>query len=266
MVGDVNVDATRCVVTGAASGIGDAVARLLMERGATVVSLDRNPPTAPVESHIKVDLTDLASIEDALSQLTGEWDVLCNVAGLPGTHPPEAVFAVNFLAVRHIAEAFFDRLRPGGAIVNVASTAGFGWPNRLDQIRDLMTAVSYDDGAQWFKANPQQGNAYNFSKEAVTVYTMAMASGLVESGLRMNAVSPGPVETPILVDFEESMGKDIIDGVKEMTGRHAEPIDIARVVAFLASPEAGWINGHNIIADGGIAGAVLTGIVPAPEI
>jgi len=82
----------------------------------------------------------------------------------------------------------------------------------------------------------------------------------------MNAVSPGPVETPILVDFEESMGKEILDGVKDLTGRHAEPIDIARVVAFLASPESGWVNGHNIIADGGVSGPVLTRIIPAPEL
>ncbi|HEX3899296.1 MAG TPA: coniferyl-alcohol dehydrogenase [Mycobacteriales bacterium] len=260
------MDGKRCVVTGAASGIGDAVARLLVERGASVVSLDRNSPSAPVEAHVAVDLTDLASIEEALSQLDGEFDVLCNVAGLPGTHPAEAVFRVNFLAARHIAEAFFDRLRPGGAIVNVASTAGFGWPDRIDTIRDLMSAETYDEGLVWFKENPQQGNMYNFSKEALTVYTMAMATGLVEAGVRMNAVSPGPVETPILVDFEESMGKDIIDGVKELVGRHATPLDIAKVVAFLASSESGWVNGHNIIADGGIAGAVLTGIVPAPEI
>jgi NAD(P)-dependent dehydrogenase (short-subunit alcohol dehydrogenase family) len=260
------VDGKRCVVTGAASGIGDAVARLLIERGASVTSLDRNVPTAAVERHVPVDLADLASIDAALDELGGDWDVLCNVAGLPGTHPGDSVFRVNFLAPRHIAEAFFDRLRPGGAIVNVASTAGFGWQNRLDAIHDLMSAVSYADGDQWFKANPQAGNAYNFSKEALTVYTMAMAAGLVEMNLRMNAVSPGPVETPILGDFEESMGKDIIDAVKEAVGRHAAPIDIARVVAFLASPESGWVNGHNIIADGGLAGAVLTGIVPAPEI
>lgn len=260
-----NAVGRRCVVTGAASGIGDAVARLFIDEGATVVSLDRNEPTAPVAQHVTVDLTSLASITEALQQLDGTFDLLCNVAGLPGTRPAEDVFAVNFLAARHIAEAFFDRLNSGGAIVNVASTAGFGWPNRIAQILELMSAVSFDEGLQWFKENPQQGNAYNFSKEALTVYTMAMASGLNELGLRMNAVSPGPVVTPILADFEESMGKDIIDGVKDLAGRHAKPIDIARIVAFLASPDSGWVNGHNIIADGGVAGAVLTGIVPAPE-
>ncbi len=260
------MDGKRCLVTGAASGIGDAVARLLVERGATVVSLDRNEPTAPVEQHVSVDLSDVASIDAALGELAGEFDVLCNVAGLPGTWPGETVFAVNFLAARYLAETFFERLRPGGAIVNVASTAGFGWPQRLDLLHDLMTALTYEDGQKWFAENTPEGNAYNFAKEALIVYTMEMAGGLVDAQLRMNAVSPGPVETPILVDFEESMGKDILDGVKDMVGRHATPEDIAKIVVFLASDDAGWVNGHNLLADGGVSGPVLTGLLPAPEI
>jgi NAD(P)-dependent dehydrogenase (short-subunit alcohol dehydrogenase family) len=77
---------------------------------------------------------------------------------------------------------------------------------------------------------------------------------------------PGPVETPILVDFEESMGKDTLDGVKELLGRHATPDDIADAVLFLASDESRWINGHALVVDGGITGAVFSGVVPAPEI
>jgi NAD(P)-dependent dehydrogenase (short-subunit alcohol dehydrogenase family) len=79
-------------------------------------------------------------------------------------------------------------------------------------------------------------------------------------------VLPGPVETPILVDFEETMGKDTLDGIKELLGRHATPDDIADAVVFLASDAAGWINGHALVVDGGISGAVLSGVVPAPEI
>ena len=94
----------------------------------------------------------------------------------------------------------------------VSSTAGFGWPLRLEAIRDLLATDTFEEGAAWFKANPQQGNAYNFSKEVSTVYTMSMGLAVVEMGFRINAVLPGPVETPILVDFEESMGKDTLDG------------------------------------------------------
>lgn len=256
----------RFVVTGAASGIGKAVAERLLAAGAEVVSLDRNTPTAAVHCHVEVDPANPRSIDAAVEQIDGQFDGLMNVAGIPGTAPADLVLAVNTLAVRHLTEAFFERLVPGGSVTIVSSTAGFGWPARLEAIRDLLATDTFEEGADWFKANPQQGNAYNFSKEVTTVYTMTMGLAVVEMGLRINAVLPGPVETPILVDFEESMGKDNLDGVKELLGRHADPDDIASAVLFLASDEARWVNGHALVVDGGITGAVITGVVPAPAI
>jgi NAD(P)-dependent dehydrogenase (short-subunit alcohol dehydrogenase family) len=259
-------DGKRFVVTGAASGIGNAVAERLLAAGAEVVSLDRNTPTAKVSRHIEVDLANPRSIDAAVEQLDGLFDGLMNVAGIPGTAPADLVLAVNSLAVRHLTEAFFERLAPGGSVTIVSSIAGFGWPARLDAIRDLLATDTFEEGAAWFKSNPQQGNAYNFSKEVSTVYTMTMGLAVVQMGFRINAVLPGPVDTPILADFEESMGKDTLDGLKELLGRHADPTDIADAVLFLACDEARWINGHALVVDGGITGAVMTGVVPAPEI
>jgi len=256
----------RYLVTGAASGIGHAVAERLLAAGAEVYCLDRNRPTADVTQHIEVDLANPNSIDTALAQLDGEFDGLMNIAGIPGTAPADLVLAVNSLAVRHLTEAFFERLKPGGSVTIVSSTAGFGWQQRLDAIRDLLATDTFEEGAAWFKANPQQGNAYNFSKEVSTVYTMSMGLALAEMGFRINAVLPGPVETPILVDFEESMGKDTLDGLKNLLGRHADPDDVAGVVLFLASDDARWVNGQALAVDGGITGAVASGVVPAPEI
>jgi NAD(P)-dependent dehydrogenase (short-subunit alcohol dehydrogenase family) len=256
----------RYVVTGAASGIGHAVAEKLLAGGAEVVCLDRNAPKSAVTRHIEVDLANPQSIDAAVEQLDGPFDGLLNVAGIPGTAPEDLVLAVNALAVRHLTESFFDKLAPGGSVVIVSSTAGFGWPLRLEPIRDLLATDTFEEGAAWFKANPQQGNAYNFSKEVSTVYALSMGLALGEMGFRLNAVLPGPVETPILVDFEESMGKDTLDGLKDLLGRHADPDDIADVVLFLASDDARWINGQAIAVDGGIMGAVATGVVAPPEI
>ena len=257
---------TRYAVTGAASGIGHATAEKLMAAGAEVISLDRNTPRAAVSRHIEVDLANPRSIDAALERVDYDFDGLMNIAGIPGTAPADLVLAVNSLAVRHLTEAFFERLRPGGTVTIVSSTAGFGWPQRLETIRDLLATDTFEEGAAWFKAHPQQGNAYNFSKEVTTVYAMSMGLAMSQMGFRINAVLPGPVETPILVDFEESMGKDNLDGIKELLGRHATAEDVADAILFLASDAARWINGHALVVDGGITGAVLSGVVPPPEI
>lgn len=255
----------RYVVTGAASGIGHAVAEKLLKAGAEVVSLDRNEPTAPVTKHIPVDLADEASIDAALDELGEGYDALLNVAGVPGTAPADVVFKVNTLATRKLAEAFLEKLNPDGSIVVVSSTAGFGWPQRLPQIREYLATDTFEEGLAWFLAHPQEGNAYNFSKECTTVYVHAMGLAFRETGLRINAVCPGPVDTPILQDFRDSMGADSIDGLENLLGRHGSPDDIADVVIFLASDEARWVNGESINADGGVGGAVLSGSVPVPE-
>lgn len=256
----------RYVVTGAASGIGDATARKLLDVGAEVVSLDRNTPAARVSKHIEVDLSNPRAIDAAVEQLDGTYDGLMNIAGIPGTAPGDLVLAVNSLAVRHLTDAFLGRLTPGGTVTIVSSTAGFGWPERLDAIRDLLATKTFEEGAAWFKEHPQQGNAYNFSKEVTTVYAMSMGLVAAQKGLRVNAVLPGPVETPILVDFEETMGKDTLDGVKGLLSRHATADDIADVVVFLASDAARWINGQALAVDGGLTGAVAAGVIPKPEI
>jgi NAD(P)-dependent dehydrogenase (short-subunit alcohol dehydrogenase family) len=261
--------ARRYVVTGAASGIGHVLAEKLLAVGAEVISLDRNIPTAEVSRHIEVDLANPRSIDAAIEQLdasTPPFDGLMNVAGVPGTAPHDVVLAVNSLAVRQLTEAFFERLRPGGTVTLVSSTAGFGWPQRLDAIRELLATDTFEQGSAWFNAHPQQGNAYNFSKEVTTVYAMSMGLAMAQMGFRINAVLPGPVQTPILVDFEETMGKDILDGIKELLGRHATPGDIADAVMFLASDQARWINGEALVVDGGITGAMASRVVPVPEV
>jgi NAD(P)-dependent dehydrogenase (short-subunit alcohol dehydrogenase family) len=257
---------TRYVVTGAASGIGHAVAEKLLAAGAEVYSLDRNTPTAAVTRHIDVDLANPQSISAAVEQLDGEFDGVMNVAGVPGTAPPDVVLAVNALAIRELSESMFGHLKPGGSVTIVSSTAGFGWPARLDVIGELLSAPTFEEGLAWFKANPQHGNAYNFSKEVITVYAMSMALMAAQNGFRINAVLPGPVQTPILADFEDTMGKATLDGLKGLLGRHATADDIAGTIVFLASDAARWINGHALVVDGGATGAVLTGVIPAPEI
>jgi NAD(P)-dependent dehydrogenase (short-subunit alcohol dehydrogenase family) len=93
--------------------------------------------------------------------------------------------------------------------------------------------------------------AYQLSKKAILCWMGLAVRALHPSGTRINAVSPGPVETPILADFETSIGKDRIDASAALTGRHGQPEEIAAVIAWLLGLDASWINGVDIRADGG---------------
>ena len=77
--------------------------------------------------------------------------------------------------------------------------------------------------------------------------------------MRINTVSPGPTETPILTDFEESMGRDLLDSVRATVGRHATVDDIVPIIAFLGSADARWISGQDVRADGGFVNSLLAG-------
>jgi len=255
----------RVIVTGGAAGIGAAVVNLLRDRGAEVTVVDLPGRPVQADGFVPCDLGDPDSIDKAITQLGGGWDGLCNVAGIPGTHPPDRVIAVNFLGLRHLTENLLNSLQPGGAVVNVASTAGSLWQQNLESVSSLIRTASFDDGVAWYAAQPPGYPAYHLSKEAVIVYTMAVASRASRSGIRVNAVSPGPVETAILPDFEESMGKDTLDWVRSAVGRHGCPDDIAPVVVFLLTPDARWLNGANLVVDGGFMAAMTTGTVAPVE-
>jgi NAD(P)-dependent dehydrogenase (short-subunit alcohol dehydrogenase family) len=94
--------------------------------------------------------------------------------------------------------------------------------------------------------------AYDVSKEAVILYSMLVSSRERHRGVRVNTVSPGAVETPILHSFYDTMGADLLTRLREQAGgRDARPEEIAGPVAFLLSRDAGWVNGTDLIVDGG---------------
>ena len=98
------MDGKTVIVTGAASGIGAATAKLLTERGASVIAFDRNPVTENCTQYIAIDLADEASIGAAVAQFDGKADALCNIAGLPPTMSPEMVLKVNVIGLQLFTE------------------------------------------------------------------------------------------------------------------------------------------------------------------
>lgn len=246
----------RVAVTGVSSGIGRETALALAAAGAAVVGLDRAEPEAGLglERWIAVDLADPGSVAAAAAAVEGPLAALCNVAGVPGTLPAETVMRVNFLGARLLAELLRDRLG-GGAVVNVASFAGSRWRERLAQHRELAETAGFEAGLEWLARHPvDAGESYPYSKEALIVWTKLAALAWRGEGIRVNSVSPGPVETPILADFRASLGEEFVQrDIDRGGGRAGTAAEIAPLVTFLCTPASGWITGADVPVDGGVA-------------
>ena len=241
------------VVTGASSGIGRRIALAYAEHGASVVVTDvseqpRDGSRPTVEElgerfdaparFVRWDVTDLDGAEavmDAADELGGV-DVLVNNAGLFRGVPflevtsddYDLLMDVNVKGVFFAAQAAARRMAGrGGAIVNISSVAGL-------------------QGAAPF-------SVYCTSKGAVRLLTKALAAELGPLGIRVNAIHPGVVETPMTIDDIPLARDDLAAGYTGMVpmGRLGQPTDIAGVAVFLASDLAGYVNGASIVVDGG---------------
>ncbi|HVW32695.1 MAG TPA: coniferyl-alcohol dehydrogenase [Acidimicrobiia bacterium] len=250
------------VVTGAASGIGAATVARLVAGGRAVIGLDRRP--APGCPTVLCDLARPETIDRAVAELPAEVGGLANVAGLPGTFPAELVLRVNVLGLRHLTGALQPRLRAGAAVVNVASVAAVRDPRPRELVAGLLATPTFEAGLDWCRRHPLDApTAYRFSKQALIEWTLQMAAAWRGAGVRCVSVSPGVVDTPILPDFRASMGDAAIDAATAEAGRLADPDDIAPVIAFLLSADAGWVNGVDLRVDGGLVGGRLAGPAPA---
>ncbi len=241
----------RIVVTGSASGIGAETARQLQQAGAEIFGADLRAQDARFEHYYPLDLAVPESIDAYIAALPSGIDALCNIAGVPPTRPPEQVVKVNLLGLQRLTLGLIGKLAAGASIVNVASLAGSGWPNALDAIR-ASDALTFDGVAgfckQWSLSTPR---SYFFTKEALVVWTLQHRWTWRDRGIRMNAVSPGPVATPILDDFLATLGERA-DEVAELMDRSGTPQDVAPLIRFLCSEESAWIRGANIPVDGGM--------------
>ena len=223
------------IVTGGAGGIGDAICRRLAREGARVRIVDTNAPAAErLAAEIggtahAVDLTDPEAIHRFVNEIAADGiHVLCNNAGLMRRGPLMELttddwrlsFAVNIDALFHMCQAVVPVMQRqgGGAIVNTASQWGL---------------------------HPAPGHiAYNTTKAAVCAFTENLARDYAPDRIRVNAVAPGEVRTPMLESNLARTGRSLDDLNRLVPyGRIGEPEEIAALVAFLASDEAGYLCG-----------------------
>ena len=235
------------LVTGAASGIGRASARLLAEAGAGVVLADRDGDGVKALAQeigggtpaYELDVTDRHAVDatfDAIAANIGVPDILVNSAGIGActafweSDPDEFeyVLRVNLIGTFLVARAFTRRLlateRPG-AIVNVASTNAY---------------------------IPATGlSAYCASKGGVLMFTRVAAMELGANGIRVNAIAPGSTLTGMTTMAYTR--PPVEAGFLRHTpmGRFGQPEDIAQAILYLASPLSAWVTGHLLVVDGG---------------
>ncbi len=249
------------VLTGGATGIGAATVTRLIAAGNEVYVLDVATPAAPCTQYIRCDLGNEASIDGAIAELPAEMDALVNVAGIAGPEPANAVVAVNFLGLRHLTESLVPRITAGGCVVNVASTAGRDWQKRADVVAGLLDTADFAGGLRWLHAHAAEWheNPYKFSKQCAAAYTYRAAGLAQPHGVRVNCVNPGAVETQLTPAFKQLLGPAKYDWGVRQVGRHAQPDDIAEVIEFLAIGNCRWLNGVEIVVDGGYTAGIIGG-------
>lgn len=232
------------LITGAGSGIGFEMARQFLAEGAIVYAADLDPSRAPEGStKLIVDVTDPESVAAAIDQVladTGRLDVLCNNAGLASTTNAidctveewDRTFAVNtrgvFLGTKF---SLPHMLAEGsGAIVNTASVAG---------------QVGLKDRA-----------AYCASKGAVIAFTRQVAVQYAGTGVRANCICPGTVDSPwvgrLLAAAEDSDSARAGLVARQPMGRLGTPAEVATAALYLASDDAAFITGSELVIDGGL--------------
>jgi NAD(P)-dependent dehydrogenase (short-subunit alcohol dehydrogenase family) len=250
----------RVVVTGCASGMGQSAARILSELGAEVIGLDLRESSS-VDSFIQIDLRSKRSIDDAVARIGPPVDAIFSVAGLPG--PPFSdldTVLVNFFGARHLIESLVPDMPEGSAIVCVASNAGLGWQDKIEDLLKVTGVTDFDAAVAWCEANPERIlGGYGPSKQLINAWVAWRAVDFIKRGIRLNCTNPGPTDTSMMGDFENQVGKDIIDAFVGPSGRRSTPDEQAWPMVFLNSPRCSYVTGEAFHTDAGFLGAMVTG-------
>jgi NAD(P)-dependent dehydrogenase (short-subunit alcohol dehydrogenase family) len=255
--GSFRYDGKRALVVGGATGMGAATAELVKDLCAEVVVMDYAPVTLAGVKEISVDLRDKDSIDAALDTCGGPIHALFSCAGAADGTP--GIEKINFIGHRHIIDRAIENgyLGRGSAIAMISSTAGLGWRANLDAVKEYLATPDFDAAVKWIEAHPDKAT-YIWSKQAINVYVAGQAFPLLQKGIRINAILPGPTDTPLARANAEvwlGFGTDY----RQDTGIEAStPEEQAYPLVFLCSEAARYITGQTIVTDAGYISAGVT--------
>jgi NAD(P)-dependent dehydrogenase (short-subunit alcohol dehydrogenase family) len=243
------LDGKVCVITGASSGIGAETVRRFNEEGAVTVGVDLRDDARGVDLALACDVADEQAVPAmfaAVRETFGRVDVIFNNAGIS---PPDDASVLDtsldawqrvqdvnvrsvFLCCKHGIPHLLDG--GGGSVINVASFVA------------VMGAATSQI-------------SYTASKGAVLAMTRELGVQFARRGVRVNALCPGPVNTPLLQELYASDPEQAARRLVHLPmGRFAEAVEIANAVVFLASDESSYVNASTFLVDGGLSGAYVT--------
>jgi NAD(P)-dependent dehydrogenase (short-subunit alcohol dehydrogenase family) len=252
-------DGKRALVVGGATGMGAAVAELVQDLGAEVIVMDHAPVTLAGAKAISLDLRDKANIDAAVDECGGPIHALFACAGVAdGT---AGIEKINFIGHRHLIDRAIEQgfLGRGSAIGFISSTAGLGWRKHLDEVKAyLADAPDWDSAVAWIEANPDKAS-YTWSKQSINVYVQGNALELLKQGIRVNAILPGPTDTPLARANEETWLGFGTDYRGDAGIEASRPDEQAGPLVFLCSDAASHVSGEILIVDAGFTGSGVTG-------
>ncbi len=247
-----------CVVTGAASGIGLALTKMLLKEEAIVYTLDKNPVKLMGIVGIKCDLADKDSIDEAFLNIPDEIDSFFGVAGLSGAITDfYTTFTVNFIANKYITEEYLKvRMKDNGSICYVSSTAGNYWDKYASEFKSFMKANTWTKMISLLHKKAEKDTvgvtAYPLSKRALNYYMCEKAIEFSARNIRVNALLPASTETAMRKELEaETGGYDELLNSTGMANRLATAEEMAKPLLFLNSDMASFISGTCLPVDYG---------------
>jgi len=246
--------------------MGAATAQLAVDAGAQVTAMDRAEITVPGTKAVQVDLADKSSIDAAMDQIDGPVDALFSCAGVADGTP--GIEKINFIGHRYMIDELRGKamLPRGSAIGFISSAAGLGWQANLPQLKEYLDTPDYSSAAKWIEQHEKDDymlSAYMWSKQAICAYVARQAFAFLQEGIRINAICPGPTDTPLAQANKEMWLGFGADYREELGIEPSSPLEQAYPLVFLCSDAASAITGITLIADVGYISSGVTESYPS---
>jgi NAD(P)-dependent dehydrogenase (short-subunit alcohol dehydrogenase family) len=255
-----NYKGKRALVVGGATGMGAATAELVHDAGAEVVIMDIAEPALAGDKYINVNLAEKKSIDDALDKMSGPVHALFSCAGVADGTP--GIERINFIGHRHMIDRMLadGTMTAGAAVGFISSAAGLGWEANLERLLDYLSNEDFESAVAWVEKNG--GADYMSTKQVICAYVASRAFPLLKKGVRINAICPGPTDTPLAQANKELWLGFATDYRAELDLEPSTPLEQAYPLVFLCSDAAAAVTGQIFVTDVGYMSSGLTGSFP----